>query len=96
MQSDEKYILKDMLYEVIFQPDEIKGFGNIDNETPEFAISLFKEYRNKGIGTDLMIKIINYLLEKGYKQTSLSVAKNNYALKLYKKLGFKIIFNTPL
>ena len=24
--------------------DKIKGFGNIDNETPEFAISLFKEH----------------------------------------------------
>nr|MCM0168106.1 hypothetical protein [Paeniclostridium ghonii] len=38
-----------------------------------------------------MNKMINYLLEKGYKQASLSVAKNNYALKMYKKLGSKII-----
>lgn len=29
--------------------DEIKGFGNIDDKTPEFAISLYKEYRNRGI-----------------------------------------------
>ncbi|WP_307510062.1 GNAT family N-acetyltransferase [Paraclostridium ghonii] len=54
-------------------------------------MSLFKEYRNNGIGTDLMNKMINYLLEKGYKQASLSVSKNNYALKMYKNLGFKII-----
>ena len=33
---------------------EVKGFGNIDDETPEFAISLYKEYRGKGIGTALM------------------------------------------
>ncbi|GAA0703760.1 hypothetical protein GCM10008904_10840 [Paraclostridium ghonii] len=38
-----------------------------------------------------MNKMINYLLEKGYKQASLSVSKNNYALKMYKNLGFKII-----
>jgi len=70
---------------------EIKGFGNIDSETPEFAISLFKEYRNKGLGTRLMKEMIAYLKAKGYKQTSLSVAKNNYALKMYRKLGFEII-----
>lgn len=69
----------------------IKGYGNIDNETPEFAISLFGEYRNKGYGTQMMKKMIEYLKEKGYKQTSLSVDKNNYAVRMYQNLGFKII-----
>lgn len=70
---------------------EIKGYGNIDDETPEFAISLFKEYRNKGIGTMLMDKMIDYLRKRGYKQTSLNVKKENYAVKLYEKLGFELI-----
>ena len=70
---------------------EIKGFGNVDDKTPEFAISLFKEYRNLGIGTKLMQKMIDYLQKNGYKQASLSVQKENYAVKLYKKLGFEII-----
>ena len=70
---------------------EPRGYGYVDNETPEFAISLFEEYRNKGIGTKLMNKMIDYLKEKGYKQTSLSVQKENYAVNLYKKLGFEII-----
>lgn len=69
----------------------VKGYGYIDDETPEFALSLFKEYRNKGIGTELMKRMIEYLREKGYKQTSLSVQKENYAVKLYKNLGFEII-----
>jgi RimJ/RimL family protein N-acetyltransferase len=30
---------------------EIKGYGNIDSETPELAIAVLKEYRNMGIGT---------------------------------------------
>lgn len=68
-----------------------KGYGNIDDKTPEFAISLYKEYRNMGIGTNLMNKMIKYLIEKGYKKASLSVAKNNYAVRLYKKLGFRVI-----
>ncbi|MCL1932558.1 MAG: GNAT family N-acetyltransferase [Candidatus Azobacteroides sp.] len=70
---------------------EIKGFGNIDDETPEFAISLFKEYRNKGIGTKLMLEMIDYLKNKGYKQCSLAVQKANYAVKMYKSVGFEII-----
>ena len=68
-----------------------KGYGYVDDNTPEFAISLFKEYRNQGIGTQLMQTMIKYLLERDYIQTSLSVQKENYAVKLYKKLGFKII-----
>jgi len=71
--------------------EEVKGFGNIDDKTPEFAISLFKEYRNLGIGKELMQKMIDYLQKNGYKQASLSVQKENYAVKLYKKLGFEII-----
>lgn len=70
---------------------EIKGYGNIDDKTPEFAISLFKEYRGQGIGTLLMAKMIDYLQRKGYKQASLNVKKENYAVKLYKKIGFEII-----
>ncbi|MFB6340961.1 GNAT family N-acetyltransferase [Saccharicrinis sp. FJH62] len=70
---------------------KIKGYGNVDNQTPEFAISLFEEYRNQGIGTRLMDKMINHLQRCGYKQTSLSVQKENYAVKLYKKVGFEII-----
>ena len=71
--------------------DEIKGYGNIDDQTPEFVISLFKGYRNRGIGTLLMQKMIGHLSKQGYAQASLSVQKQNYAVKLYQKLGFKII-----
>lgn len=70
---------------------DIKGFGYIDNETPEFAISLYKKYRNQGIGTKLMTVMIEYLRENGYKQTSLNVKKDNYAVRLYKKMGFEVI-----
>lgn len=141
IEINEYYILKDMLYEAIYQPDEskllpknvienpdirvyidnfgkkkhdfclvaelegkitgavwirvladgVKGYGNIDSETPEFAISLFKEYRKRGIGALLMQEMIIYMRNKGYAQASLSVDKNNYAVKMYKRLGFEII-----
>lgn len=70
---------------------KIKGFGHVDDETPEFAISLLKEYRGRGLGTLLMQQMIAYLKEKDYRQASLSVDKNNYAKRMYKKLGFNIV-----
>lgn len=72
----------------------MNDYGHIDDETPSFAISLYEEYRGKGIGTKLMQAMLNLLKEKGYKKTSLSVQKNNYAVKMYKKVGFKIIDET--
>ncbi|MDR2918573.1 MAG: GNAT family N-acetyltransferase [Tannerella sp.] len=70
---------------------DIKGYGNIDESTPKFAIFLFKEYRNRGIGSQLMSTMIKYLRDSGYKQTSLNVKKENYAVKLYKNMGFEVI-----
>lgn len=69
----------------------IKGYGSIDDVTPEFAISLYKEYRGYGIGTEMMQKMLKYLKSMGYPKTSLSVQKENYALKMYLSAGFKII-----
>jgi len=70
---------------------KIRGYGNVDVQTPEFSISLLKEYRNRGIGTVLMQNMIEHLKNQGYAQVSLSVQKRNYAVKMYQKLGFEII-----
>ena len=69
----------------------MNDYGHVDNDTPSFAISLYKEYRGEGIGTELMRKMISLLKEQGYKKASLAVQKANYAVKMYKKVGFKII-----
>lgn len=69
----------------------MNDYGHVDNDTPSFAISLYKEYRGQGIGTELMRKMISLLKEQGYKKASLAVQKANYAVKMYKKVGFKII-----
>ena len=69
----------------------INGFGHVDNDTPEFAVSLYKEYRGRGIGTALMKSMLALLSKKGYRKTSLAVQKDNYALKMYEHLGFRRI-----
>lgn len=69
----------------------IKGFGQIDETIPEFAISIYPEYRGKGIGTELMKQMLELLKTKGYSKASLAVQKDNYAVKMYQKVGFKTI-----
>ena len=69
----------------------MKDYGHIDDVTPSLAISLYKEYRNKGIGSELLRHMLELLREKGYEQVSLSVQKANYALGMYLKAGFNIV-----
>ena len=69
----------------------MNDYGHIDDETPSLAISLYKEYRGKGIGTLLMRDILALLREKGYSRASLAVQKANYAVRMYEKAGFKTV-----
>ena len=66
-------------------------YGHIDDETPSFAISLYREYRGLGIGTEMMRAMLAILKNCGYKQASLAVQKANYAVKMYRKVGFEIV-----
>ena len=69
----------------------MNDYGHVDDETPSFAISLIPEYRGRGIGTRLMKEMLTMLKDCGFKQTSLAVQKANYAVRMYKDVGFKII-----
>lgn len=71
--------------------DTIKGYGNIDDQTPEFGIAVFEKYRRQGVSKNLMLSMLKYMKKKGYKQASLSVNKKNYAVRLYLNIGFEII-----
>ena len=72
----------------------MNDYGHIDNQTPSLSISLYKEYRNRGIGSHLMNEMIGLLKKREYKRVSLSVQKANYAVSMYLKLGFKIVKET--
>ena len=69
----------------------MNDYGHVDDDTPSFAISLYKEYRGKGIGTELMRRMLRLLKEQGCRQASLAVQKANYAVKMYEKVGFRTI-----
>ena len=69
----------------------MNDYGHVDDDTPSFAISLYREYRGQGIGTRMMKEMIALLREKGYKRTSLAVQKANYAVRMYENTGFRTI-----
>jgi len=68
----------------------IQGYGHIDDDTPELAISVLSEHRNEGVGTMLMTRLFEELRKKGYEKTSLSVQKDNPAVRFYERLGYLI------
>jgi len=71
----------------------MNDYGHIAHDTPSIAISLYKEYRNQGIGTALLKHMLSLLKADGYKSVSLSVQKANYAMKMYQKAGFQVIYD---
>ncbi len=52
---------------------------------------ILSEYRDKGIGKKLYNKIMEYILEKNYKEIILcTFEKFNIAIEFYKKRGYKL------
>jgi ribosomal protein S18 acetylase RimI-like enzyme len=69
---------------------ENKGYGYVDDFTPELTIAILQEYRNKGIGSNLL----NHLFTEAqsqYNAICLSVSLQNPALRLYQRLGFEVV-----
>ena len=68
----------------------IQAYGHIDNKTPELAISVLPFFRGQGTGSKMMKGLFDLLRERGYKRTSLSVQKDNPAVRFYERLGYEI------
>jgi ribosomal protein S18 acetylase RimI-like enzyme len=65
-----------------------KGYGYVDDATPELAMAVVAEFRGKGIGTRLLSHLLQ-TTESRYKSLSLSVSPDNPASRLYNRLGFE-------
>ena len=66
---------------------EAKGFGYVDESTPELAMSMLPAYRGQGIGSRLLELVLS---EAGrvHAGVCLSVDEDNPAKKLYDRNGF--------
>lgn len=69
---------------------ENRGYGYVDDATPELSIAILPGYRNQGFGTDLLNRMIAEA-GKQYAGLSLSVSSDNPARRLYERLGFELI-----
>ena len=71
----------------LFEAEE-PGYGYVDERTPELTIAIVPSRRGKGLGRDLLTKLLEQALEDGYSEVSLSVEPDNPAIHLYEEHGF--------
>jgi ribosomal protein S18 acetylase RimI-like enzyme len=74
-----------------FWMEEQHSYGFISPDIPEVAIAVREDFRRRGIGVQLMDRIIKLAANMGIKKMSLSVEVDNPALKMYHQLGFRIV-----
>jgi ribosomal protein S18 acetylase RimI-like enzyme len=65
-----------------------RGYGWVDDETPELAIAVAPEAVASGVGTRMMTELLARA-RGGFPGVSLSVRKDNPARRLYARLGFE-------
>lgn len=75
----------------LFESAAAGGYGFINSDTPELCLAVYENYRNRGVGTALMNSLLAELKLRRYEHLSLSVDKQNRAVDLYKRLGFKVV-----
>ena len=89
----EPYLMK-CVNKYIASCDLVTDYGEYTEKDVKIYLSRLivkKEYRNKGIGQELLKYMINLCKQKGYKQITVGVnADNENALHIYKKYSFKI------
>lgn len=74
-------------------PAKAPGYGFVAEDVPELSVAVLPEYRGMGVGTTLLRALISRGTEVGYRAISLSVDRRNPALRLYERLGFRVIKN---
>ena len=67
-----------------------RGYGYIDDATPELSVAVLPEHRGQGVGTRLLIHLLQ-AVSIHHRSVSLSVEAGNPASRLYRRLGFGIV-----
>lgn len=60
-------------------------------DIPSLAIAVQPIHRGKGIGRQLLYRALQRLQALGYRGLSLSVQKQNPAVRLYHRMGFNTV-----
>jgi ribosomal protein S18 acetylase RimI-like enzyme len=65
------------------------GYGFVDESIPELTIAVVPSRRGRGFGEELLAGLLDRARQEGYEALSLSVEKENPALRLYERFGFR-------
>jgi ribosomal protein S18 acetylase RimI-like enzyme len=65
-----------------------RGYGYVDDETPELGMAVLPGYRGRGVGSDLLRSLLKSA-GAVYRSVCLSVSADNPAVRLYGRAGFK-------
>ncbi len=65
-----------------------KGYGYVNDETPELGMAVLPEYRGRGVGSDLLRRLLKSAAGV-YRSVCLSVSVDNPAVRLYGRAGFE-------
>ena len=71
------------------------GFGRVAEGVPELAAALDPACRGRGVGTRLLRAMLRLLADEGYPAVSLAVQKANPAVRLDRRLGFRVVREHP-
>jgi ribosomal protein S18 acetylase RimI-like enzyme len=71
----------------LFTGDE-RGYGYVDDETPELGMAVLPEYRGRGVGSVLLRSLLKSA-GAVYRSVCLSVSADNPAVRLYGRAGFE-------
>ena len=65
-----------------------RGYGYVDDETPELGMAVLAKYRGRGIGSALLSRLLD-AAGVVYTSVCLSVSSDNPAARLYRRAGFE-------
>ncbi len=74
-----------------FWSDDDHSYGYVDASIPEVAIGVVERHRGRGVGTALLEALVESARFEKIPALSLSVERDNPALRLYERIGFEIV-----
>jgi ribosomal protein S18 acetylase RimI-like enzyme len=69
---------------------DAKGYGYVDDTTPELAIAVLPAHRDRGVGGRMLAQLLDAARET-FTAVSLSVRVDNPARRLYERIGFRTV-----
>jgi ribosomal protein S18 acetylase RimI-like enzyme len=75
-------------------PGDDRGYGWVDDDTPELSIAVAPDHVGRGLGTAIMRELLGHARGR-HAAISLSVRKDNPARRLYVRFGFTPVEEVP-